>query len=83
MFLVKWHLIHLKLKGPGTELSRRVHNLLSITRMRANSGDFRDSIHILGPAKLQEQSLCDLQEVWFVVTLYMVVLFNNFLLFFC
>ncbi|XP_042456586.1 nuclear pore complex protein NUP54-like isoform X2 [Zingiber officinale] len=51
-----------QLKGPGTELSRRVHNLLSITRMRANSGDFRDSIHILGSAKLQEQSLCDLQE---------------------
>ncbi|XP_042461752.1 nuclear pore complex protein NUP54-like [Zingiber officinale] len=51
-----------RLKGPGTELSSRVHNLLSITRMRANSGDFRDSIHILGSAKLQEQSLCDLQE---------------------
>lgn len=60
----------LQLKGPGAELSRRVHNLVSISRARANTGELNGSIYIPGSAKIREQSLADLQEVrktWRVV----------------
>ncbi|CAD5182611.1 unnamed protein product [Musa acuminata subsp. malaccensis] len=52
-----------QLKGPGAELSRRVHNLVSISRARANTGELNGSIYIPGSAKIREQSLADLQEV--------------------
>ncbi|WOL00378.1 nuclear pore complex protein [Canna indica] len=52
-----------QLKGPGAELSRKVHNLLSLSRARANSGELNGSIYIPGSAKIREQSLSDLQEV--------------------
>ncbi|RRT79083.1 hypothetical protein B296_00025990, partial [Ensete ventricosum] len=52
-----------QLKGPAAELSRRVHNLVSISRARANTGELNGSIYIPGSAKIREQSLTDLQEV--------------------
>ncbi|PKA61264.1 hypothetical protein AXF42_Ash006161 [Apostasia shenzhenica] len=50
------------IKGPGGELSRKVHNLLSIARVQANAGSAGASYH-LGSVKIDEQSLADLQEV--------------------
>ncbi|KAJ4972996.1 hypothetical protein NE237_006170 [Protea cynaroides] len=51
-----------QLKGPGAELSRRVHNLLSISRVRANANG-GGSIYLPGSTKIDEQSLADMQEV--------------------
>ncbi|KMZ63037.1 Nuclear pore complex protein Nup54 [Zostera marina] len=51
-----------QLKGARTGLSVRVHNLLSISRIRANAGD-GGSICLPGSTKIDEQSLFDLHEV--------------------
>lgn len=50
------------MKGARTGLSVRVHNLLSISRIRANAGD-GGSICLPGSTKIDEQSLFDLHEV--------------------
>ncbi|KAK1294887.1 hypothetical protein QJS10_CPA16g00986 [Acorus calamus] len=51
-----------QIKGSG-ELSRRVHNLLSISRMHANTGGLNASSYLPGSMKIHEQSLADMQEV--------------------
>ncbi|AES72057.2 putative nucleoporin Nup54/Nup57/Nup44, nucleoporin Nup54, alpha-helical domain-containing protein [Medicago truncatula] len=52
-----------QLKGSGAELSRRVQNLLGVSRVKANSNGFCNSAHLLGSTKIHDQSLADLQEV--------------------
>lgn len=52
-----------QLKGSGAELSRRVQNLLTVSRVKANSNGFGSSIYLPGSTKIQDQSLADLQEV--------------------
>nr|XP_010929771.1 nuclear pore complex protein NUP54 [Elaeis guineensis] len=59
----KLNAIARQLKGPGAELSRRVHNLLTISRVRANTGALGSCIYLPGSAKIHEQSLAGLQEV--------------------
>lgn len=51
-----------QLKGARTGLSARVHNLLSISRMRANAGD-NGLVCLPGSTKIDGQSLSNLQEV--------------------
>lgn len=51
-----------QLKGSGAELSRRVQNLLTLSRVQAN-GLGVGSIYIPGSTKIHEQSLLDMQEV--------------------
>ncbi|XXG50252.1 hypothetical protein AAC387_Pa02g4298 [Persea americana] len=51
-----------QLKGPGAELARRVHHLLSVSRVHANVG-VGGSIYLPGSTKIHEQSLADMQEV--------------------
>lgn len=51
----------LQLKGSGAELSRRVQNLLTLSRVQANS--FGGSVFLPGSTKIHEQSLTDMQEV--------------------
>ncbi|KAF5187262.1 Nuclear pore complex protein nup54 [Thalictrum thalictroides] len=53
----------MQLKGSGAELSRRVHNLLSISRVQGNGIGGGASVHLPGSAKIHEQSLADMQEV--------------------
>ncbi|KAG8365912.1 hypothetical protein BUALT_Bualt17G0021300 [Buddleja alternifolia] len=51
-----------QLKGSGAELSRRVQNLLTLSRLQAdglNGGSF----YLPGSTKIHEQSLADMQEV--------------------
>lgn len=52
-----------QLKGSGSELSRRVQNLLTVSRVKANSNGFGGSVYLPGSTKIHEQSLTDLQEV--------------------
>ncbi|KAG9445822.1 hypothetical protein H6P81_011950 [Aristolochia fimbriata] len=52
-----------QLKGSGAELTRRVQNLLSVSRIHANIGGDGSSVHLPGSAKIHEQSLADMQEV--------------------
>ncbi|XP_020106893.1 nuclear pore complex protein NUP54 [Ananas comosus] len=52
-----------RLKGPGSELSKRLYNLLSASRVLANTGGSGGPIYLPGSAKIHEQSLADLQEV--------------------
>lgn len=52
-----------QLKGSGAELSRRVQNLLTISRVQANSIASGGSIYLPGSTKIHEQSLADMQEV--------------------
>ncbi|TKY47754.1 Nuclear pore complex protein NUP54 [Spatholobus suberectus] len=52
-----------QLKGSGAELSRRVQNLLTVSRVKANSNGFGGSVYLPGSTKIHEQSLADLQEV--------------------
>lgn len=54
----------LQLKGSGAELSRRVQNLLNVSRIQANSGGYGGSVCLPGSTKIQDQSLTNLQEVW-------------------
>ncbi|KAL3511426.1 hypothetical protein ACH5RR_030827 [Cinchona calisaya] len=49
-------------KGSGAELSRRVQNLLTLSRVQAN-GLGGGSLYIPGSTKIHEQSLMDMQEV--------------------
>lgn len=51
-----------QLKGPGAELARRVHHLLSVSRVHANVG-VGGSVYLPGSTKIHEQSLADMQEV--------------------
>ncbi|TXG56064.1 hypothetical protein EZV62_017377 [Acer yangbiense] len=52
-----------QLKGSGAELSRRVQNLLTVSRVQANGIGAGGSIYLPGSTKIQEQSLADMQEV--------------------
>ncbi|XP_028772161.1 nuclear pore complex protein NUP54 [Neltuma alba] len=52
-----------QLKGSGAELSRRVQNLLTVSRVQANSGGYGGLLYLPGSTKIHEQSLTDLQEV--------------------
>ncbi|KAL9678024.1 hypothetical protein QQ045_015862 [Rhodiola kirilowii] len=52
-----------QLKGSGAELSRRVQNLLTISRMQANGFSPNGSIYLPGSTKIQEESLSDMHEV--------------------
>ncbi|XP_065876320.1 nuclear pore complex protein NUP54 [Euphorbia lathyris] len=49
-----------QLKGPGAELSRKVQNLLSVSRVQVGAGG---SICLPGSTKIHEKSLADMQEV--------------------
>lgn len=51
-----------QVRGSGAELSRRVHNLLSISRVQAN-GTGGGSVYLPGSTKIHEESLADMQEV--------------------
>ncbi|RYR17015.1 hypothetical protein Ahy_B03g061826 [Arachis hypogaea] len=53
----------LRLRGSGADLSRRVQNLLTVSRVQANSMGFGGSVYLPGSAKIHDQSLADLQEV--------------------
>lgn len=50
-----------QLKGPAAELPKRVHNLLTITRVNANVGV--GSTYLPASARIDEQSLAEMQEV--------------------
>ncbi|XP_074263735.1 nuclear pore complex protein NUP54-like [Silene latifolia] len=52
-----------QLKGSGAELSRRVQNLLTVSRVHANANGGSISIYLPGSTKIQERSLADMQEV--------------------
>ncbi|KAL5539649.1 hypothetical protein UlMin_044335 [Ulmus minor] len=52
-----------QLKGSGAELSRRVQNLLTISRVQANSIGGGGSVYLPGSTKIHDQSLADMQEV--------------------
>lgn len=52
----------LQLKGSGAELSRRVQNLLMLSRLQAD-GLVGGSVYLPGSTKIHEQSLADMQEV--------------------
>ncbi|XP_057776939.1 nuclear pore complex protein NUP54 [Salvia miltiorrhiza] len=51
-----------QLKGSGAELSRRVQNLLMLSRLQAD-GLIGSSVYLPGSTKIHEQSLADMQEV--------------------
>ncbi|XP_059445136.1 nuclear pore complex protein NUP54 [Corylus avellana] len=52
-----------QLKGSGAELSRRVQNLLTLSRVQANGFGAGGSVYLPGSTKIHEQSLADMQEV--------------------
>ncbi|KAB2041812.1 hypothetical protein ERO13_D02G150400v2 [Gossypium hirsutum] len=52
-----------QLKGSGAELSRRVQNLLTVSRVQANAIGAGGSLYLPGSTKIHEQSLADMQEV--------------------
>ncbi|KAK3223628.1 hypothetical protein Dsin_010653 [Dipteronia sinensis] len=52
-----------QLKGSGAELSRRVQNLLTVSRVQANGIGAGGSVYLPGSTKIHEQSLADMQEV--------------------
>ncbi|TXG56066.1 hypothetical protein EZV62_017379 [Acer yangbiense] len=52
-----------QLKGSGAVLSRRVQNLLTVSRVQANGIGAGGSIYLPGSTKIHEQSLADMQEV--------------------
>ncbi|KAK8627523.1 hypothetical protein V6N13_135132 [Hibiscus sabdariffa] len=52
-----------QLKGSGAELSRRVQNLLIVSRVQANAIGAGGSLYLPGSTKIHEQSLADMQEV--------------------
>ncbi|KAG6757254.1 hypothetical protein POTOM_037561 [Populus tomentosa] len=51
------------LKGSGAEFSRRVHNLLTVSRVQANGIGAGGSLYLPGSTKIHEESLADMQEV--------------------
>ncbi|KAH8500119.1 hypothetical protein H0E87_015382 [Populus deltoides] len=52
-----------QLKGSGAELSRRVQNLLTVSRVQENGISAGGSLYLPGSTKIHEQSLADMQEV--------------------
>ncbi|KAG6764634.1 hypothetical protein POTOM_032113 [Populus tomentosa] len=52
-----------QLKGSGAELSRRVQNLLTVSRVQENGIGAGGSLYLPGSTKIHEQSLADMQEV--------------------
>lgn len=54
--------MNLQLKGSGAELSRRVQNLLTLSRLQED-GLNGSSFYLPGSIKIHEQSLVDMQEV--------------------
>ncbi|KNA24677.1 hypothetical protein SOVF_013630 [Spinacia oleracea] len=52
-----------QLKGSGAELSRRVQNLLTVSRVQVNTNGGSISVYLPGSTKIQERSLTDMQEV--------------------
>ncbi|GLT48044.1 hypothetical protein SLA2020_216860 [Shorea laevis] len=52
-----------QMKGSGAELSRRVQNLLTVSRVQANANGSSGSVYLPGSTKIHEQSLADMQEV--------------------
>lgn len=52
-----------QLKGSGAELSRRVQNLLTLSRVQANGIGAGGSVYLPGSTKIHEQSLADMHEV--------------------
>lgn len=56
-------MVFFQLKGSGAELSRRVQNLLTISRVQANAIGGGGSVYLPGSTKIHEQSLADMQEV--------------------
>ncbi|XP_057543569.1 nuclear pore complex protein NUP54 [Amaranthus tricolor] len=52
-----------QLKGSGADLSRRVQNLLTVSRVQANANGGSISVYLLGSSKIHERSLSDMQEV--------------------
>ncbi|PWA95225.1 hypothetical protein CTI12_AA018120 [Artemisia annua] len=51
-----------QLKGSGAELTRRVQNLLTVSRVQGN-GHGGASVYLPGSTKIHEQSLSDMHEV--------------------
>ncbi|EPS71949.1 hypothetical protein M569_02807, partial [Genlisea aurea] len=51
-----------QLRGSGEELCRRVQNLVTLSRLQAD-GMNGGSVYLPGAARIQEQSLADMQEV--------------------
>ncbi|KAJ3671891.1 hypothetical protein LUZ60_007970 [Juncus effusus] len=51
-----------QIRGPASELSKRVYNLMSVSRVLVNSGQV-GQLYVPGSAKVDDQSLLDLQEV--------------------
>ena len=62
-YLVLTSIHKFQLKGSGAELSRRVQNLLTVSRVQANGIGAGGSIYLPGSTKIHEQSLADMQEV--------------------
>jgi nuclear pore complex protein Nup54 len=54
----------LQLQGASAELPRRVEALLSISRMQVGVGGGSQSV-LLGPGKIDNQSLAEMHEVGF------------------
>ncbi|KMT07484.1 hypothetical protein BVRB_6g151010 [Beta vulgaris subsp. vulgaris] len=52
-----------QLKGSGAELSRRVQNLLTVSRVQVNANGGSISVYLPGSTKIHERSLADMQEV--------------------
>lgn len=52
-----------QLKGSGAELSRRVQNLLTVSRVQVNANGGSISVYLPGSTKIHERSLTDMQEV--------------------
>lgn len=66
----EWQIfLTLQLKGSGAELSRRVQNLLTLSRFQAD-GLIGGSVYLPGSTKIHEQSLADMQEVRVKLILY-------------
>ncbi|VVA20044.1 PREDICTED: nucleoporin [Prunus dulcis] len=55
--------INRQLKGSGAELSRRVQNLVTISRVQENAIGAGGLVCLPGSTKIHEQSLADMQEV--------------------
>lgn len=55
--------MELQLKGSGAELSSRVQNLRTISRVQANSLGAGGFVSLPGSTRIHEQSLADMQEV--------------------
>ena len=58
-------MFRLQLQGASAELPRRVEALLSVSRMQVGVGGGSQSA-LLGPGKIDNQSLAEMHEVWFL-----------------